>query len=174
MFADRGVYLAVSSGNIFYDTKAFAYDESTGEVSPRTDYKGASLLFDLPLDKAKADHDKAEAYLRELLKEPSAGTAADPAASVDNAEANLVNKIEDLKKKLPEGTVIPESIKKVTYDDQGRINYEYDGWSGSFSTGELFVEGQTGYSDVLFSGDGHGYKALQFSEMKMALLPGEL
>lgn len=70
MFADRGVYLAVSNGSSFFSKDAFAYNESTGEISANNDYKGTAILFELPLDPTKADPVKAESYLQELLKEP--------------------------------------------------------------------------------------------------------
>ncbi|MCQ6560539.1 hypothetical protein [Paenibacillus mendelii] len=112
MFADRGVYLAVSSGDTFFNNKAYAYNEATGEISPKTDYKGTAILFDLPLDKAKADTAQAEAYLKDLLKEPSSDTTANPAGPVDDAEAAMVKRMEELKKKLPDGTVILNPSKK--------------------------------------------------------------
>ncbi|RNB69591.1 hypothetical protein [Brevibacillus panacihumi] len=167
MFADRGVYLAVSSGSPFYNSEAFAYNESTGEVTAKSDYDGVSLLMDLPLDKAKADPAKAEAYLKELLKEPESGTKTDP------AETELANRIEELKKRLADGKVIPESVKEVTYDKEGRINYEYDGWSVKLSPEMLFAEGQTGFSDsVQFSeADGH-YLGLQFHKDEKGVITG--
>lgn len=175
MFADRGVYLGVSSGSPFYNSDAFAYNESTGEIMTKTDFKGVSLLFDLPLDKSKSDHAKAEAYLQELLKESGTDNAGDPIASVDSAEADLINKLEELKKRIPEGTVIPESVKEVTYDKQGRIQYEYDDWSVTLSIEMLFTDGQTGYSDaVQFSGDDQNYKALQFSRDENGVITGRV
>jgi len=167
MFADRGVYLAVSSGSPFYNSEAFAYNESTGEVTAKSDYDGVSLLMDLPLDKAKADPAKAEAYLKELLKEPESGTKTDP------AETELANRIEELKKRLADGKVIQESVKEVTYDKDGRINYEYDGWSVKLSPEMLFAEGQTGFSDaVQFSeADGH-YLGLQFHKDEKGVITG--
>lgn len=169
MFADREVYLAISSGSPFYNSEAFAYNESTGEVTAKSNYNGVSLLMDLPLDKAKADPAKAEAYLKELLKEPESGTKADP------AEEELANQIEDLKKRLADGKVIPESVKEVTYDKEGRINYEYDGWSVKLSPEMLFAEGQTGFSDaVQFSeADGH-YLGLQFHKNEKGVITGRV
>lgn len=57
--ADRGVYLAVSSGTAFYSDKAFGYDETTGMTYIKDDYEGAAVLYELPLDPNKADHAKA-------------------------------------------------------------------------------------------------------------------
>lgn len=71
MFADRGGYLAISSGSPFYNSEAFTYEDSTGEIRPNNDYDGAAVLFDLPLDTSKADPVRAEVYLQQLLREPS-------------------------------------------------------------------------------------------------------
>lgn len=65
MFADKGLYLAVSSSD-FYDINAFTFDFQSGEVSPNPDYEGVNVLFDLPIDKAKADPEKARQFLEEL------------------------------------------------------------------------------------------------------------
>ena len=81
MFADRGLYLGISTGGFGDFFKAFNYNEETGEISPKADYKGANALFNLPLDVTKADHEKAEKYLKELLDEPEAD-------SRDNEEKN--------------------------------------------------------------------------------------
>lgn len=68
IFADRGLYLCINSST-FYDRKAFDYNEETGEISLNTEYSGINALFDLPLDITKADHEKAEKYLREMWEE---------------------------------------------------------------------------------------------------------
>jgi len=175
MFADRGVYLAVSSGESFYNSEAFAYNESTGEVKPNADYKGTSILFDLPLDKAKADHAKAEAYLKKMRNEPSPKTGADPETASNDAEADMVKKMDELKNKIPDGEIIPESVKEVTYDDLGRAIYEYDGWKSALSVDMLFTEGQTGYSDaVQFSEANGNYMALQFARDEKGVITGRV
>lgn len=178
MFADRGVYLAISSGSSFYNNEAYAYNESTGAISPKSDYDGTSILFDLPLDKKKADHDKAEAYLNNLLNVPSADTATDlvtPAVPVDDAEAALNKKMEELKKKLKDGKVIPESIKEVTYDKHGRLNYEYDSWSVKLSPELMFKDGQTGDSEEVSFSEGDGFSwALVFSKDENGVITGRI
>ncbi|SNS92668.1 hypothetical protein SAMN05446037_10286 [Anaerovirgula multivorans] len=65
MFADRGIYLAVSSGGDFYDTNAFTFDFESGEIIPNPDFDGVNVIFDLPIDKAKADPKKVEEFLNE-------------------------------------------------------------------------------------------------------------
>jgi len=176
MFADRGVYLAIISGSTFYSNEAFAYEESTGEIRPRADFAGSSILFDLPLNKAKADPAKAEAYLHKLLKEPdSAVDASGRAAAADEAGAELANRLEEWKKKLPEGTVVPESVKAAIIDKKGYIHYEHDGWSVTLTPDILFAEGQTGFSDsVQFSGSEDTYKAMQFHKDEQGVITGRI
>lgn len=65
IFADRGLVLIVSS-TTFYDINAYNYDEVTGLVTPNPAYDGVNLMFELPLDPAKADFDKAQHYLDTL------------------------------------------------------------------------------------------------------------
>lgn len=175
MFADREVYLAISSGSSFYSNDAFAYDDSTGEVSPKAGYEGTAVLFELPLDPGKADRAKADAYLEQLLKEPSADNGAGQAEARSEEEARLVKEIEELKSKLSSGTVIPESVKEVSYDNKGNIVYEHDGWRVMLPPGELFAEGQTGYSEAAgFSGDGERMMALQFHKDEQGVITGRI
>ena len=47
MFADRGLYLGISTGGFGDFFKAFNYNEETGEISPKADYKGTNALFNL-------------------------------------------------------------------------------------------------------------------------------
>lgn len=171
IFADRGVYLTIND-HTFFDREAFIYNEDTGEVSPRRDYEGVSVVFDLPLDKDKADPTKAETRLQEIMKEMSPDTTRGSASMDDGAEKMM----EELKKKISDGTVIPESIKEVTFDDQGRINYEYDGWDVKLSPELMFEEGQTGFSDSIhFSKDNHNREmALQFHKDENGVITGRV
>lgn len=194
MFADKGVYLAISSGSPFYSSDAFAFDESTGETSVRPDYDGAAILFDLPLDQTKADPAKAEAYLEELLNVSSGqATNDEPSAShssrnerEDGHGATLEQweaQAEEWKEKvIAEGTVIPASVKEVTVDEDGRIHYEYDGFKVMFHSPDmLFEEGRTGYFDVVHisgSGEGEGeiseYRALRFHRDEAGVITGRM
>lgn len=65
MFADRGIYLCVSD-TVFYNVDAYNYDEVTGEITPNPQYEGVNVLFDLPIDVSKADHQKADAYINDM------------------------------------------------------------------------------------------------------------
>jgi hypothetical protein len=154
MFADRGVYLAVVGGTAFPSNDAIAYDEETGEISLRPDYEGAAALFDLPLDKSKADPAKAEAYLRALLEEPEKKETAadnDAAALLESKSEEMATKSAEWKSKIPEGTTIPESVQKLTPDDRGRVHYNYDVWNVTLTPDLFFPEGQTGDYPFQFS-----------------------
>lgn len=83
MFADRGLSLVVSSTS-FYSVEAFNYDAKTGMVTPNPAFEGVNLVFDLPLDPAKADPEKAAQYLANLWEqEPSDDTASQEAQGND-------------------------------------------------------------------------------------------
>ena len=75
IFADRDVVLCVSTGSPFYNTEAFHYDEATGAITAEPDYAGVNLVFDLPLDAAKADPTAAQAFLDEWQAKPSSGVS---------------------------------------------------------------------------------------------------
>lgn len=64
-FADRDVYMAVLS-QPFLNNTSYAFDESTGEISPKEDFDGTNILIKLNLDKSKADPEKAQEYLDKL------------------------------------------------------------------------------------------------------------
>lgn len=64
-FADRDVYIAVLS-QPFLNNTSYAFDETTGEISPKDDFNGTNILIKLNLDKSKADPQKAQEYLDKL------------------------------------------------------------------------------------------------------------
>ncbi|SCG81650.1 hypothetical protein DW1_0029 [Proteiniborus sp. DW1] len=137
MFADRGLYLCISTST-FYDINAFNYDEETGEVSVNNEYDGANALFGLPLDTSKADYEKAEAYLKELLKEPEK-------TDVDRDEMTNIYWDE----MTVEGDIIQESIREVTYDKNGNVYYDYEDITVSTHVETLFEDDQTGLSSMV-------------------------
>lgn len=161
MFADRGLYLSISTSS-FYDIKAFDYNEKTGDIHPKPDYKGANALFDLPLDKSKADHAKAEKYLEQLLN-PSPDSKVDPKQSLD------------WEKEIAQGTLIPESVKKVTYDENGLACYEYNGSQISIAVDSFFEKGQIGPSKHLWiNEDDFQRTAIQFSRDADGVITGRM
>ncbi len=155
-FADRGVYLAVSTSQ-FYDVNAFRYDEKTGEISRNPEYSGGNALFNLPLDVKKANHDQAEQYLQTLLQKPADESEAGDAAAEDWKTA----------------VVIPESVKTVTPDKNGMINYEYAGSKISVSVEVLFKEGETGVTNMVGISEGNGERiGIRFSRDAAGIITG--
>ena len=65
IFADIGLYLCVCDGS-FYNQSAYQYDTETGKITRNEDYSGMNALFELPVDEAKADPEKAAEYLAYL------------------------------------------------------------------------------------------------------------
>lgn len=65
IFADHDLYLCVSEG-MFYNKEAYCYDELTGKISRNEEYEGLNALFNLPVDIAKADPEKAAEYMAAL------------------------------------------------------------------------------------------------------------
>lgn len=148
MFADRGIYVGVSSGT-FYDAEAYIYDENTGEMSRNSNYNGVNALFKLPVDINKADPAAAEAYLKafeESMNEPSEPvekTAAD--LSVDEFMAKLTPE------NIDEYAEPVESTRQIcTIDEQKDVQFSYtiDGESGFglMPFDELFPDGRPGVS----------------------------
>ncbi|USG66557.1 hypothetical protein NDK47_04455 [Brevibacillus ruminantium] len=154
MFADRGLYLGINTGT-FFDVNAFHYNEETGEIGRNANYEGANALFNLPLDAQKADHEKADKYLKELFQKFEADSDAN-----GELEAELNKEIEEIEK---HGVVIPESVKKVTLDKKGMAHYEYDGYEANvFLDPKEWKVGE--YKTISVSEGKDGKSALQFSK----------
>lgn len=159
IFADRGLYLAVISST-FYDVNAFDYDESTGTLTPKEDYPGVNVLFNLPIDSSKANPTAAEAYLRELYQgeEPS-----------DNDELSEI----DWEKKFENARVIPESVKEVTYDHNGMAHYEFEGRKISIDIESYFGEDNTPKSIITsVSQTDDSWTAVQFTRDAQGKITG--
>ncbi len=60
-FAAEKLYLSVSDAAPSIDV--YLFDEQSGEITANPDYKGLNVLFDLPIDSAKADSAKVDEYL---------------------------------------------------------------------------------------------------------------
>lgn len=83
-FADKQIYLAVTDMT-FIDNQPFAFDENTGLISANENYDGTNILFNLELDKSKADPEKAAEYLKSLENEDEDSPDADsPDESADS------------------------------------------------------------------------------------------
>ena len=136
MFADRGIYVGVSSGT-FYDSAAYMYDEHTGEMQRNEDYPGVNALFTLPLDQSKADPETADSYLKELEASWESDSEGLPKSEEDLEVDAWYEKVQEAMK---EGNIdayaerVESTVKVCKPDGDGVITYSYDlGGDGSGS-----------------------------------------
>lgn len=163
MFADRGIYVGVSSGT-FYDAAAYIYDENTGEMSRNGDYDGVNALFELPIDKSKADSAAAEAYLKEfemLMNAPSKPTEKD---AVDLSVDEFMKKLTP--ENIDEYAAPIEATRQICrLDEQKNISYSYDlgesTCAGITTFDSLFPDGNPGMS----SNFGYSYSELGLADL---------
>lgn len=84
VFADRTVYIA------FYEGIAPSSDifklNSNGSIEFNEGYIGIKALFEIPLDKSKADPEKAEEYIKSLQNDKSSGDEINDIAENGDAE----------------------------------------------------------------------------------------
>lgn len=133
MFADRGVYIGVTSAD-FPDNTAFSLDESTGEITRNEDYDGLNALFVLPLDPGRADPEAAQEFLDHMWDE-------DPEeASTELSEGE--QEIEDFIDKLTGENldeymeVIESTVQICRPDENGIISFAWEEGDGSTRGGE--------------------------------------
>ncbi|MCM1181684.1 MAG: hypothetical protein NC347_15645 [Clostridium sp.] len=163
-FAKRGVYLGVSSGT-FYDRDAYNFDKTTGEISRNEKYGKVNALFELPLDKAKADEDAAEELLakwKEAAEEDDKSVGVEKSGAVSGEENAEISKFViigddegndeelpdvdlksemkkwDIKKIKEKGELIKGSAKKLHPDINGNAEYKYRDGEMVFNVKEYF------------------------------------
>ncbi len=166
MFADRGIYVGVSSGS-FYDSAAYNYDASTGEMSRNENYAGVNALFELTVDVSKADPAAAEAYLNELRKEWSTPDAPiekdDIDMEIDDFMGGLTAENLDEYAEPIEATRQTCTIEKSN-DGNTYLKYSYelegDGGSGIGILEDLFPEGKPGRNFGGYSYSDEGLSSL--------------
>ena len=114
-------------------------DETTGLITESKDYDGLNILFDLPLDPAKADPERAKQYVDSLWADTDDDSLETPSQPEMTAEEIL-----------EKGTVAKGSIKILTPDKDGMLRYSYSTEDGEMSetTSEefLFPDGAEGLS----------------------------
>lgn len=158
MFADRGVYLYAGTGSSI-NNETVSYNEETGEITINENNKEASVLFDLPLDEKKANYEKAEQYLKELLNPaPESRTNDKTIASSEDEFANAF--------------VMRKSIKEVTHDDEFAY-YEYNGNKVKVSLDFLFEDIEAGvWKTVWTNEDDRVHTAIQFFKDENGMVMG--
>ena len=145
IFADRGLYLCVSSTS-FFSREAYNYNEDTGEVSPNPHFDGVNVLFDLPLDSSKANPKEAEKYLQDLYSDES---------TVSNTDArDELLSPEYIDSLMESAILIPESVKEVSYTNTGSMVYEYDGSKTVCDVRWIFPEDFVGMSEATIISEG--------------------
>lgn len=160
IFADRDVVLCVSTGGSNFSTFAFCYDESTGAITANPDYAGVNLVFDLPLDRLKADPEAAQAFIRQWQEAPSNGVAWEDRADTKVLH-NLLEKypqaVRDIGEKIGEKTVpfltqAPEGCQNAgagwyfgKQDDTEFTNFALAGYDTDRPIDELRKEWDSAY-----------------------------
>ena len=144
MFADRGIYVGVSSGT-FYEADAYIYDENTGIMTPNEKFDGVNALFVLPLSQEKADPAAAQKYLEEF--ETSEETPDEAGMMTDKAVEEFINKVTP--QNLDEYVKPIEGTKQVCKPDEDGIfayswETEHDSGNGMDEVDNLFPEKNPG------------------------------
>lgn len=174
MFADRGLYMAVTS-EPFIDNSVFAFDATTGDISIRADAKGINVLFDLPIDPAKADPAAAERYLEEQTGEKPEASATDKKEQREEDAIWPEQPQQEFQRIVAEGTLVPGSVQVLTTDKDGFVTYTFDGMKAPFRPGELFPDGKSGYSkQILLQSDQQSMSAVQFQMDDQGVITGRM
>ena len=124
MFADKGVYLAICDNNSF--NTLYNYNKTTSDIATNKEYEGLNLLFDLPMDKSKANPSKAKKYLEEL----AANNESDKADNTNENNTEFDKLITEISswsaaKIIKNCTKIDKLTQTLTPDKDGYIEYSY-------------------------------------------------
>lgn len=143
IFANMGVYVGVVE-SFGQEAQAFTMDEKTGEYEINKKFDGMQALFELPLDKSKADDKAAEAYFKQAEKSDSDSKATENKADEGMERKQIVNRLKDAK-------LIDDETKTVTPDKDGMVSiststekssYNVSDWT--YDTGEEIMIGEYG------------------------------
>ncbi len=157
IFADRGLYIGVSSGT-FYDAEAYVFSQETGEITRNEAYEKVNALFTLPLDPAKGDPEAAEAFLASMEKENTSSETPE----MDEQALEVEAWVEKFTDELAEGKIkedaerIESTVQTCTPKKEGGkevASYAYDlgdhgGGSGIIFLDDVFPERNPGTSAV--------------------------
>lgn len=140
IFADRGLYLAVTDGVPSAD--AYEYEEATGEITRNESYEGINALFHLPIDANKADREAADKYLKEMENETN--SSEDIAENIEeDALIGMVSQwsIEEIRKNAE---LLEDLTQVLTPDAEGMITtaaYELNQNGMAVGEGRYQIEG---------------------------------
>lgn len=172
VFADRQIYLCISDTD-FYEIDAYNYNETDGTITRNEAYEGINLLMELPIDKKRADEEKALAYLQEL-EDSWHGEEEEPEIGENGIYSTDIKVLDDIvlkeKEKNPDitsledipletilsyGVLEENSVQEVTVSEDGTVEYSYESSDGSEAgvgfLDEDFLEGKSDLSLLGYS-----------------------
>lgn len=112
LFADREVYLGLTDDDSTRSIElGYIVDEATGKITRNEAYEGTNALFKLPLDPAKADPAKAQAYVDSLFD--SSGEDDEDLKDLPESQRK---EIEEGKKEMEKAGAFIESLTAENID----------------------------------------------------------
>lgn len=173
IFADRGLYIGVSSGT-FYDSEAYRFDQETGEITRNPSYEKVNALFDLPLDPSKGDPQAAEAFLASMKEEQE---RPEEPMEMSEGELEVEAWAAAFESELKEGRIkedaerIESTVQICRPEPDGTAAYSYDmgdegGGSGLIFLDEAFPDKIPGSMAML----GYSYGDLESLRIEVGVL----
>jgi hypothetical protein len=142
-FADQVVYLGISM-EPFPDFERLLFDEKTGEITTNPAYTSPNALFVIPLDKSKADPQKAEQHLDKMI-----GPFIPD--DINNSDMGLLQ--DDIN--WDKATPIASTVKELYVNAYDYINYsiDYKNTRGSIIVRykDYFVNNKTAQSAIVYT-----------------------
>lgn len=142
IFADQGVYLGVCDKELD-EVNAYRYNKTTGEITVNKDYDGLNMLFEVPMDKSKADESAAQEKIKEW-DEFWSDAKHKPSPVFDEKDS-------EARKWTPEAIemkaeIVKNTVKTLKPDADGYIDYSWEalGMSGDGKILEQWDEFETG------------------------------
>jgi len=171
VFANRGVQLGVVD-SFGCESRAFKMEETTGVYVKTEGYEQTNALFDLPLDKEKADDVAADEYIKELTAKAE---APDDENDIDVETQAVLDKLATFV-----ATITPENIEQYfeREDDTELIaTPDENGWvefgSKYIEREDYTLEGASGYVKYMMKDDqdfvisGYGYGSEDLSDLEL-------
>ena len=117
VFADREVYLGLTDDDSLRSVdQGYVFDEKTGKITRNESYEGCNILFRLPLDPAKADAAKADAYVASLFDSPEEEAEKDREI-FENLPESQKKEIEEGEKLMKQANAFVEKLTADNIDE---------------------------------------------------------
>ncbi len=128
-FANETLYLGVS--DCIPNNNVFMLNGTSGEITANTNYEGLSVLFDLPIDTAKADDAKVQEYFSNYENQGNAEETEEPIDDMNYEELYQMYISEGLDeetaKNFAEIDILNRAIASLTIDElqiKGELSHE--------------------------------------------------